>query len=138
MKGDFMRIRPFWWILFTLCCVAVLACAISIPAHIPASMQVHLAKPVSPDGLAQITLTLQDPQGLPIEQAQIRTRASMPAMPMLPPPLHITRAGQGTYLLQFHLTMAGQWLITVSAQATGFVVPSTTLSVEVISGKPYM
>ena len=132
MKSNFMRIRPFWWILFIFCCLAVLACAISIPTHVPASMQVHLAKPVSPDGLAQITLTLHDPQGLPIEQARIKTRASMPAMPMLPPPLSITRVGQGTYLLQFHLTMTGLWLITVSAQATGFLVPSKTLSVEVI------
>lgn len=132
MKSNFMRIRPFWWILFIFCCLAVLACAISIPEHVPASMQVYLAKPVSPDGLAQIILTLDDPQGLPIEQAQIKTRAIMPAMSMLPPPMHVTSVGQGTYLLQFHLTMTGQWLITVSAQATGFLVPSKTLSVEVI------
>jgi len=132
MKSNFMRIRPFWWILFIFCCLVVLACAISIPEHVPASMQVYFAKPVSPDGLAQIILTLDDPQGLPIEQAQIKARAIMPAMPMLPPPTHVTSVGQGTYLLQFHLTMTGQWLITVSAQATGFLVPSKTLSVEVI------
>lgn len=132
MNSNFMRIHPCWWILFTFCCIAVLSCAISIPEHVPACLQVHLATPVSSNGLAQIILTLDDPQGLPIEQAQIKTRATMPAMPMLPPPMQVTSVGQGMYMIQLHLTMAGEWVVIISAQAPGFRVPSTTLSVYVV------
>ncbi len=131
MRNTFIRIHPVWWILFIFCCVAALIFAVSMPECVPAQMQTHLAQPISSDGLTQVILTLADPQGLPIEEAQIKTYASMPMMPMQPPLAHITSIGHGIYLLQLHLSMAGQWLIAVSAQATGFSVPSKTLTVEV-------
>ncbi len=131
MRNMFIRIHPVWWILLIFCCGAVLAFAVCIPECVPAQMQTRLAQPVSSDGLAQVILKLADPQGLPIEEAQIKTHASMPMMPMQPPLVHITSVGRGVYLVQLHLTMAGQWLIAVSAQATGFSVPSKTLTIEV-------
>ena len=74
-----------------------------------------------------------DAQGLTVDGAQISTEAWMTNMRMETDATSTTGEGQGTYLVQIRLSMAGPWMISVTMQATGFTPMSQTLLVQVQS-----
>jgi hypothetical protein len=123
-----MRVRPFYWILFSLCCIGVLLFAATEQETVPALLHVGVEQHITP--MTVLTLHLTDEQGLPIENAIVQLHADMPAMHMATPSQEIIEQ-QGVYWIRLHLDMAGLWTINISARATGFVIPRQTLSVQV-------
>jgi nitrogen fixation protein FixH len=128
-----MRVRPFFWLLLATSCIGVLIFAANWHAHVPAVLQAHLEQQTSTAAAyTTIHLHLTDEQGLPIEAAQIISQANMTTMNMVSKQSSIRYVGQGNYVAQLHLYMAGLWLITIQAQADGFDTPHQTLYVQVL------
>ena len=127
-----MRVRPFFWCLLVGVCLSVLIFAATIRTHAPALMQVRLAEPHPvASAITTLELHLTDQEGLPIEQAQVVPNARMTNMDMVTKQVHVVALGQGTYLAQLQLYMAGPWEIRVEAQAAGFDPLQQTLLVQV-------
>jgi hypothetical protein len=127
-----MRVRPFFWLLLAASCISVLVFAAKWQAHVPAVMQVHIEQKTSTaTNYTTIHLHLADEQGVPIEAAQVFSRASMTNMSMIANQSSIRYLGQGNYAAQLRLNMAGLWVVTVLAQADGFDTPKQTLFVQV-------
>jgi len=57
----------------------------------------------------QMTLTLTDSSGKPVEGAQVSYDLTMPAMPMPTNKPEATDQGNGVYLTTATFTMAGEW-----------------------------
>ena len=127
-----MRVRPFFWYLLALSCMSVLILAASVHIHAPAIMQVRLEQqPPVASGLTTLELHLSDPQGLPIEQAQVIPSARMTNMEMVTNHKQVTSLGNGNYLAQLQLYMTGPWEISIEAHADGFESVQQTLLVQV-------
>ncbi len=72
-----------------------------------------------------------DTQGLPIEYAHIFSHAHMTKMAMPTQEVSTRSLGQGQYLIQMSLSMAGPWAIDLQAQAEGFLSSQQSLCVQV-------
>ena len=131
-----MRIRPFFWFLLALSCTSVLAFALLRPSYAPAILQVRMNSQQIAVGTATLTLHLSDPQGLPIEQAQISSDIHMTNMVMPTPFSSITAQGKGNYALRVQFSMAGPWAIDVRAYADGFTPLEHILHIEVQDPPP--
>jgi sugar phosphate permease len=127
-----MRVRPFFWFLLALSCISVLIFAANVQTYAPALLQVHIQQQPKANGFTTIELHLTDPDGLPIDQAQIASSAWMTNMNMVTNEKHMQEVGQGNYIVQLHLYMVGPWEIKLMAQAPGFVPKHQTLLVEVV------
>ncbi len=125
-----MRVRPFFWLLLAISCVGVLLLAARLPEHLPGLMRIHMQQPAV-GGPATVELQLTDDQGLPIEQAQVFSRARMTNMAMAVKQSSVRYLGHGTYAAQLRLSMAGPWAITIQALADGFAPLLQTLQVNV-------
>jgi len=126
-----LRARPFFWCLLVCTCLSVLTFAALVHTSAPAIMQVQIEHPPRAVELMTLELHLTDPQGLPIEEAQIVSSARMTNMVMITHDSHVKEVGQGIYVAQLHLYMAGPWAITVMAQADGFAPLNQTVLVQV-------
>ena len=126
-----MRVRPFFWCLLVCSCLSVLTFAALVHTSVPALMQVQIKQPPRAVGLTTLELHLTDPQGLPIEEAQIVSSARMTNMEMITHQSQVKAVGRGIYIAQLHLYMAGPWEITVMAQAGGFAPLNRTMLVQV-------
>jgi glycine cleavage system regulatory protein len=128
-----MRIRPFFWLLLAASCISVLIFAATIHVHVPGIMHVYLAQQhPAAHGFTTVELKLTDTQGLPIEQAQVISRARMTNMEMVTDQNNVRYLGQGVYAAQLHLYMTGPWAITIQAVADGFDTLPQTLQVNVV------
>ena len=129
-----MRVRPFFWCLLAVSCISVLIFAATMRTHAPAIMQVRLDQqlPVA-SGITTLELHLADPQGLPIEHAQVLPSAKMTNMDMVTNKIRVESLGKGNYVAQLQLFMAGPWEISIEAQADGFDPLQRTLFVQVVS-----
>jgi hypothetical protein len=127
-----MRVRPFFWCLLVCSCIGVLTFAAIIHVSAPAVLQVQVNQPPQAVGFTTIELHLTDPQGLPIEQAQIVPSARMTNMDMVTRQSRVQELGQGNYIARIRLYMAGPWKITLMAQADGFAPLHQSLLVEVV------
>jgi hypothetical protein len=128
-----MRIRPFFWYLVALSCASVLIFAATWQTSLPALLQVHIPQQPRAVGVTTVELHLTDPEGLPLEQARILSDARMTNMDMVTHEKRMQEVGQGNYMVQFHLYMAGPWEITVLADASGFARCRQTLLVQVVA-----
>jgi glycine cleavage system regulatory protein len=127
-----MRVRPFFWVLSALSCSGVLIFAATLRTHAPVIMQVRLdQRPPVTGGVTTLKLHLTDSQGLPIEQAQVLPNAKMTNMNMVTNQIRVESLGQGNYMAQFQLYMAGPWEISIEAHADGFESLERTLLVQV-------
>ena len=79
-----MRVRPIFWCFLALSCIGVLIFAAIMREHSPAVLQIHIDQqsPVS-SKITTLELHLTDPQGLPIERAQVSPSAKMTNMDMI-------------------------------------------------------
>lgn len=128
-----MRVRPFFWLLLLISCVGVLTLAMLYHPHAPTFLQVHVVQQRLMAGSpASLELNLTDPQGLPIEQAQVTPSARMTNMDMAATESHVTEIGHGRYKVNISLSMAGPWEITINTHAIGFEPQKSTLFVQVI------
>ncbi len=128
-----MRIRPVFWCILALSCLGVLVFAATIHIDAPAVMQARLDSTApDPSSLTTIELHLSDSQGLPIEQAQVMPSARMTNMNMNTSTILVQPRGQGTYIVQLKLYMAGPWEIDITAHADGFEASRQTLYVQVL------
>jgi len=127
-----MRVRPFFWFFLALSCTGVLIFAALLHTQAPAVMRVQLDQqhPVA-SSFTTVKLHLTDSQGLPIEQAQVLPNARMTNMSMVTNQIHVESLGQGTYLAQLQLDMAGPWEISIEAHADGFEPIAKNLYVQV-------
>ncbi len=127
-----MRVRPIFWCFLAVCCTGVLIFAATLREHSPAILHVYLEQrtPVA-SGFTTVELHLTDPQGLPIEQAQVLPSAKMTNMDMISNRIHVTAQGQGNYSVQLQLYMTGPWEIRIVANADGFDPQQRTLFVQV-------
>lgn len=128
-----MRIRPFFWGLFAFVCAGILTWAATVPHQVPAQLSIHLIQKPSASRPTTLSVKATDAQGLPIDNAQIASQAQMTKMSMGTSPIAMTPQGQGVYLMQVNLSMAGQWMITVSMHANGFAPLHQTVAVQVLS-----
>jgi nitrogen fixation protein FixH len=81
--------------------------------------------------LTTIELRLTDPQGVPIEQAQVIPSAWMTNMDMETKQMRVVPLGRGNYATELQLSMAGPWEIRLVAHADGFDDMQQTLLVQV-------
>src|SRR5579884_1189940 len=125
-----MRVRWVFWLLFAVSCTGVLVFAAFYQPRDPAVMHVQIEQqaPVH-NGFTSVQLRLTDPEGVPIEHASVFSTAWMTNMVMQSPQSNVISLGQGTYIAQLRLYMAGPWEISVSAQADGFNPLKQTLFV---------
>ncbi len=127
-----MHVRPFFWCLLAVSCTSVLIFAATMRTHAPAIMQVRLdQQPPVASGITTLELHLTDPQGLPIEHAQVLPSAKMTNMDMATNQIRVESLGKGNYMAQLQLYMAGPWEISIEAQADGFDPLQQTLFVQV-------
>ena len=127
-----MRVRPLFWCLLAVSCISVLIFAATIRTRAPAIMQVRIDQhqPVS-TGIMTLELHLTDPQGLPIEHAQVIPSARMTNMDMATNQIHVKHLGMGNYATQLQLYMAGPWEINIVAHADGFDDLHQTLFIQI-------
>lgn len=127
-----MRVRPFFWFFLAFSCIGVLIFAALLHTQAPALMRVHLDQQYpTGSGLTTLELHLTDSQGLPIDQAQVLPNARMTNMNMEAHQFHVQSLGNGSYMAQLHLEMAGPWEISIEAHADGFEPISKNLFVQV-------
>ena len=127
-----MRVRPFFWALLLASCLGVLILALFYNPHIATLLQVRIDnRTLVSHGMSDVDLQLTDPDGIPITQAHVKPNAYMTNMDMVTDQSHVIEAGNGHYLVQLHLYMAGPWAITIQTQADGFLSQQKTLFVEV-------
>ncbi len=128
-----MRVRPIFWYMLATTCIGVLIFAGIIHIYAPATMQVRLDSPAPlANHYTTIEMHLSDSEGLPIEQAQVVPSAHMTNMEMTTHAIRVQQRGQGTYIVQLQLYMAGPWEIDLTARADGFVTQQQTLDVQVL------
>jgi hypothetical protein len=127
-----MRVRPIFWCFLALSCIAVLIFAAAMREHSPAVLQVRIdQQPPLSSRMTTLELHLADPQGIPIEQAQVSPSAKMTNMNMVTEQIHVRPLGDGDYSVQLQLYMAGPWKISIVTQANGFDSQQRTLFVQV-------
>ncbi len=127
-----MRIRPFFWCLLVFVCFCTLAFAMTYQTHESNVLQVRLVQPhLVSNKPALLEVSLTDTQGLPIEYAHISTHAQMTNMTMPTQKMNTRSLGQGKYMIQMSLSMAGPWTIDLQAQAEGFLPSRQSLYVQV-------
>ncbi len=128
-----MRIRPFFWFLLAVICMGVLVFATFTRTNSPAILHVAIDQhTLAADSMTSLQIQLTDPQGLPIEKAQVMPSAKMTNMNMSAKASTVKDLGHGRYKVDLALNMSGPWAITIQAQATGFMVEQRTLSVQVV------
>lgn len=125
-----MRVRPVFWLVLALSCMGVLIFAGLSQQRAPLRVQITRQHLVS-RGLASMEVLLTDPQGLPINQANVVPSAHMTNMNMSTYEVHVQPRGNGSYLLQLQFMMAGPWAITIQASAQGFAPLEHTMQVKV-------
>lgn len=128
-----MRVRPFFWLFLVLVCTGMLVFAATVQMRVPARVHMQLVQRPSTETPTTLKVHVTDAQGLTVDGAQISTRAWMTNMQMATDATSTTGEGQGTYLVQIRLYMAGPWMITVTMQANGFLPLHQTLLVQVQS-----
>ena len=128
-----MRVRPFFWLFLVFVCTCILAFAATVQTLAPARLHMQLVQRPTPEMPTTLKVRVTDAQGLTVDGAQISTEAWMTNMRMETDATSTTGEGQGTYLVQIRLSMAGPWMISVTMQATGFTPMSQTLLVQVQS-----
>jgi hypothetical protein len=127
-----MRVRPFFWFLLAAICIGVLVFAAFTRINAPAILHVDIdQRSLVAEDITSLQLQLTDPQGLPIENAQVTPSAKMTNMNMSVETSSVKDLGHGRYKVQLALNMSGPWIITIQAQATGFMIQQQTLSVHV-------
>lgn len=82
-------------------------------------------------GPHRIIITLLDDDGTPIEDAAVSIRADMNHAGMLPVEAEADHQGDGVYSAAFDWTMAGDWIITVTARLADGRVKTTTKEISV-------
>ena len=128
-----MRVRPFFWLFLVFVCTGILAFAATVQTLAPARLHMQLVQRPTPEMPTTLKVHVTDAQGMTVDGAQISTEAWMTNMQMATNATSTTGEGQGTYLVQIHLSMDGPWMISVTMQATGFTPTSQTLLVQVQS-----
>lgn len=128
-----MRVRPFFWGLFVLVCLSILAWAAVAPSQVPARLSIHVMKTPTPEAPTPFLVVVTDAQVVTIDNAQLVSQAWMTNMSMAPSRIFTTPEGQGTYLIRITLDMVGPWMIAVSIQVNGFAPLQQTLAVQVLS-----
>ena len=127
-----MRIRPFFWCLLLFSCLGILVFATIDQPYAPAKLQVHVAQQHGAStNVAILELYLTDPEGIPIDTAQVLSHARMTNMNMSTQANHIQVQGHGKYMVQLHLAMTGPWAITIQANSNGFLPLQQTLLVDI-------
>jgi nitrogen fixation protein FixH len=128
-----MRVRPFFWIFLATVCAGVLifAAAISIYRLVPMVAHIEQVSTVATNHMI-VRLSLTDPEGMPIDQAQVIPRTSMPAMRMGPQQIAIQPLGHGIYLTQISFSMLGAWKIDIIARADGFAPAHRSILVNIV------
>lgn len=124
-----MRVRSLYWSILILCCLGVLLFAAHWQERVPALLHVQVQRAAMPETTLVVQMT--DSEGIPLDEAHLHLTATMTAMSMTPPLIHVTKNGSGRYLIHLSLTMVGQWVIQISASAQNFVIPQHTLSVAI-------
>src|SRR5258708_38005157 len=98
-----------------------MVCGETEKTHAPAIMQVHIDQsPPVASKLTTLELHLTDPQGVPIEQAQVIPSAWMTNMDMETKQMRVVPLGKGNYATELQLSMAGPGGIRLVAHAGGF------------------
>jgi hypothetical protein len=77
------------------------------------------------------TITLTDVDGAPVEDAIVSVRGDMNHAGMVPVESAATHDGQGIYSADFEWTMAGDWIVTVTATLADGRVKSATFDYTV-------
>ena len=77
------------------------------------------------------TITLTNDDGTPVEDAAVTVRGDMNHAGMVPVESSATDEGQGTYTADFEWTMAGDWIVTVTATLADGRVKSATFDYTV-------
>ncbi len=128
-----MRVRPFFWIFLATVCAGVLIFAATISVYKSIPMQAHIDQVSTVAANSTIVrLHLTDPEGMPIDQANIIPQASMLDMHMASQRTSVQSLGQGIYLAQISFSMAGAWKIDITARADGFDPIQQSILVDVL------
>jgi hypothetical protein len=131
-NGTQVRIRPFFWVLFLLSCLSVLTLAFLSHPSAATLLQVHVERHhLVSHGLSVVYLQLTDSDGLAVSQANIKPSARMTNMDMVTDQSTVSEIGNGHYVVQLNLYMAGPWTIVLQTQAEGFLSQQQTLFVDV-------
>jgi hypothetical protein len=127
-----MRVRPLFWVLLVCVCVGTISFAALYHPAIPALLQVRIVQTqIVANVPAHLDLEITDPEGIPIDQAQVLPSAHMTNMVMEATDMRVQQLGHGRYSVHMHLYMSGPWAITIQTHIAGFTSQERTLLVTV-------
>ncbi len=86
-------------------------------------------------GPAQVTVTLKDASGNPIDNAQVAVEGDMTHAGMVPVQANAVGEGSGQYVIKdFSFTMGGDWVLTVSATLPDGTKAQQVFNINGVSG----
>lgn len=95
-----------------------------------------VAEPAEPVvGPARWRVTLLDSEGRAVEGASVSVRGDMTHAGMVPVEAEAVEQEGGVYLADFEWTMAGDWIVTVTAQLPDGRAASETFAYRVAAGR---
>lgn len=95
-----------------------------------------VADPADPViGPARWRITLLDADGAPVEGAVVSLRGDMTHAGMVPEEAAAVEDGAGVYRAEFEWTMAGDWIVTVTATLPDGRAATETFAYNVASGR---
>lgn len=114
--GALRRSIKFTFVIFVLILVA--GCQRNSRVKSETAVQIQLASPIFPSLLVegqQLIIRVLGPDDKPIEDAHLQVKGDMTHAGMAPVITEMTSEGDGLYAAPFNWTMAGDWVLTVSA-----------------------
>lgn len=102
-------------VLLAVCISAVCGCKAQQPTAPDWKFNVAVEPSPPKVGAAQVSITLSDTQGKPIEGATVRVEGNMNHAGMKPSFADLTEKEPGQYVGTLDLTMGGDWFLLVTA-----------------------
>lgn len=103
-------------ILILLAATALSGCRDSAQNATPeAAVTIEIDAATQTTGVSELTVTLTDAQGAPVEAQKIEARGDMTHAGMAPVLAATTEGKNGVYVIPFEWTMSGDWIVTVTA-----------------------
>ena len=129
-----------WWagplMLVLLVPLALAGCTQAGQGSAGSAQMTLTTTPAQPAvGPAQVTVTLKDASGNPIDNAQVAVEGDMTHAGMVPVQANAVGEGNGQYMIKdFSFTMGGDWVLTVSATLPDGTKAQQTFNINGVTG----
>ncbi|MFO7661617.1 MAG: FixH family protein [Chloroflexota bacterium] len=109
---------PWLWLILVLVLFSLISCrrsSLSVDDATGVDLNLVVVPAEAVVGNAGLLITLHDEAGIPIDGAEVAIRGDMTHAGMIPVLAVATGMGSGQYQADIEWTMAGDWIITITA-----------------------